>query len=87
MQCTLKGLQFSKLDEIQTEIFAKKYYTFCKMPDNVPFLEHMHSKLSKSTNMTTEKFSTNSIMGYKNTEFHADSNYFHTGSKKCFEQK
>jgi hypothetical protein len=43
-----RGLEFSKLDGIPTEIdryLQRKFFSFCKMPENVPLFEHMHSKL------------------------------------------
>jgi hypothetical protein len=57
-QCTLysRGLYLvSKLDGIQTETdkYLKKYlFTCCKIFENIPVFEHMHSKFARSTNMT-----------------------------------
>ncbi len=67
--------------------YWQKDTTFWKMFDSVPFSEHMHSKLSKSTNMTTENFSTNSIMGYKKHKILCQFKLFPYVLKKMFRTK
>ncbi len=42
---------------IDMKAIGKKYFvTFCKMFENVPFFEHLHSKFAKSANMTQNIF-------------------------------
>jgi hypothetical protein len=49
----IRDLQFSKLDGIQTKndrYLPINKILLCKMSENIPFFEHMHSKFAKSAN-------------------------------------